>query len=435
MPNGTCQQKPRPFEKIIIVGAGPAGLLLSILLARNRIPSVVLESWDRVDERLRASQYGVPATRVFRRAGILDDIRSASISHFPTICWRNVRTGDVLTGIDLSVVKDDEDRMAVLPLCEILQIMLRHCREKYSDFITILFNHKVVDIGQDSKKAEAVVEVGGESDAKTTTIFEGDYIIGCDGGQSSVRKILFQRNWPGETFNSRLVVQNLYYKGFKEHGWEGGNYMIDNEFWGLIAKRAKAKGPEGDLWRVTYGDSAPNLSDAEYIKRRDLAFKKLLPGHPDPSQYKVTQTNLFHIHNRCVERMRVGRVFLAGDAAHVCNPFGGFGCMAAVLDVAGLADCLIGYYEGKADEDILDAYAEIRREKFLKFIDRRSRKNMDRVSKTDADTALETDPFLALLQGMKGDVEETRRFLLKVSSIEFDFTTLYKTPFALPMNS
>lgn len=188
--------------------------------------------------------------------------------------------------------------------------------------------------------------------------------------------------------------------------------MIDNEFWGLIAKRAKAKGPEGDLWRVTYGDSAPNLSDAEYIKRRDLAFKKLLPGHPDPSQYKVTQTNLFHIHNRCVERMRVGRVFLAGDAAHVCNPFGGFGCMAAVLDVAGLADCLIGYYEGKADEDILDAYAEIRREKFLKFIDRRSRKNMDRVSKTDADTALETDPFLALLQGMEGDVEETRRFLL-----------------------
>jgi 2-polyprenyl-6-methoxyphenol hydroxylase-like FAD-dependent oxidoreductase len=113
-----------------------------------------------------------------------------------------------------------------------------------------------------------------------------------------------------------------------------------------------------------------------------------------------------------VEKMRVGRVFLAGDAAHVCNPFGGYGCMAAVLDVDGLADCLIGYYEGKADEDILDAYAEVRRDKFLNFIDRRSRKNMDRISKTNADNALETDPFLALLKGMEGDAEETRKFLL-----------------------
>lgn len=188
--------------------------------------------------------------------------------------------------------------------------------------------------------------------------------------------------------------------------------MIDDEFWGLIAKRGKAKGPEGELWRVTYGDSAANLSEEEYLKRRELAFKKMLPGHPDPSQYKVTQTDQFRIHNRCVEKMRVGRVFLAGDAAHVCNPFGGYGCMAAVLDVAGLADCLIGYYEGKADEDILDAYAEIRREKFLQFIDRRSRKNLNRISKTNADTALETDPFLALLKGMEGNADETKKFLL-----------------------
>ncbi|KID62178.1 hypothetical protein H634G_00242 [Metarhizium anisopliae BRIP 53293] len=428
LPNGTSPQSTKPFEKVLIVGAGPAGLLLAILLARSHIPSTVLESWDRVDERLRATQYGVPATRVFRRAGVLDDIRSESITHFPYICWRSVRTGQFLTGIDLSVVKADKDRMTILPLNEILQIMLRHCREKYSDYVTLLFNHKVVNINQDSRSATAVVEVGGQDEVKRTVTFEASYIIGCDGGQSTVRKTLFQRNWPGETFESRLLVQNVYYKGFADSGWDGGNYMIDDEFWGLIAKRGKAKGPEGELWRVTYGDSAANLSEEEYLQRRELAFKKMLPGHPDPSQYKVTQTDQFRIHNRCVEKMRVGRVFLAGDAAHVCNPFGGYGCMAAVLDVAGLADCLIGYYEGKADEDILDAYAEIRREKFLQFIDRRSRKNLNRISKTNADTALETDPFLALLKGMEGNADETKKFLLKVSSIEFDFTTLYKNP-------
>ncbi|PWI72817.1 monooxygenase [Purpureocillium lilacinum] len=306
--------------------------------------------------------------------------------------------------------------------------MLRHCTEKYAEHVTVLFNHRVVDVGQDEAGAWATVEVDApeEMEKPTTTVrFHADYLVGCDGGKSTVRHCLFQRNWPGETFASQLLVQNVYYKGFEEHGWEGGNYMIDPEFWGLIAKRGKGSNADGPLWRVTYGDSATDLSEEEHLRRRALAFKKLLPGHPDPSQYKVTQTNRFRIHNRCVDAMRVGRVFLAGDAAHVCNPFGGYGCMAAVLDVSGLADCLAGVYEGKAGDEILDAYARVRRQKFVDFIDRRSRKNMNRISKTDADTALETDPFLRLLKAMEGDGDRTKEFLLKVSSIEFDFTTLY----------
>jgi 2-polyprenyl-6-methoxyphenol hydroxylase-like FAD-dependent oxidoreductase len=192
----------------LIAGAGPAGLLLSILLAQHGIPSLVLEAWDRLDERLRATQYGVPATRIFRRAGILDDIRSESLTSFPFICWRNARTGERLTGIDLSTVNTEPDRMTVLPLNEILQIMFRHCQEKYSDLVEIRFNHKVVDIGQDATKAWAIVEVGAPGEEKKTATFEADYLIGCDGGQSTVRKCLFQRNWPGETFKSQLLVQN-----------------------------------------------------------------------------------------------------------------------------------------------------------------------------------------------------------------------------------
>ncbi|KJZ79704.1 hypothetical protein HIM_01173 [Hirsutella minnesotensis 3608] len=420
-------QKPsqRPFNKILIVGAGPAGLLLAVLLAKHGISSTVLEAWDRVDERLRATQYGVPATRIFRRAGILEDIRSASISRFPYICWRSVRTGERLAGIDLSVVNDDPDRMTVLSLNQILVILLRHCREKYSDYITILFNHKVIGTHQDRAKAWAVVEDASDGEEKKKILtFEADYLIGCDGGKSIVRQSLFERNWPGDTFDSRLMVQNVFYKGFEDHGWEGGNYLIDPEFWGLVAKRGKPQGDEGPLWRVTYGDSASNLSDEEYVRRRDVAFKRMLPGHPDPSQYKVTQTDQFRIHNRCVEKMKVGRILLAGDAAHVCNPFGGYGCMAAVLDVGGLADCLVGLYEGKADEEILDVYAEIRRQKYLDFIDKRSRKNLARIRQSDVEAA--HDPFLGMLKSMEGNGHETREFLLKVSSIEYDFTQHYK---------
>jgi 2-polyprenyl-6-methoxyphenol hydroxylase-like FAD-dependent oxidoreductase len=192
----------------LIVGAGPAGLLLAILLAQRGIPSIVLEAWDRLDERLRATQYGVPATRVFRRAGILDDIRSQSITEFPVICWRNGQTGEKLAAIDLSVVNDEADRMTVLPLSQILKIMLRHCLEKYSRFVEVRFNHRVVNIGQDETKAWASVEVGAPGEESKTVILAADYLIGCDGSQSVVRKCLFQRDWPGDTFDSRLMVQN-----------------------------------------------------------------------------------------------------------------------------------------------------------------------------------------------------------------------------------
>jgi 2-polyprenyl-6-methoxyphenol hydroxylase-like FAD-dependent oxidoreductase len=113
-----------------------------------------------------------------------------------------------LTGIDLSVVKNEPDRMTVLPLSEILKIMLRHCREKYSELVEMRFNHKVVDVRQDETKVWATVQVG-EPRQETTERIEADYLIGCDGGQSTVRKCLLQRNWPGETFESRLLVQNV----------------------------------------------------------------------------------------------------------------------------------------------------------------------------------------------------------------------------------
>jgi len=152
----------------------------------------------------------------------------------------------------------------------------------------------------------------------------------------------------------------------------------------------------------------------------------MLPGHPDPADYRIEQTNQFRIHNRCVDSMRVGRVLLAADAAHVCNPFGGYGCMTAVLDVAALADCLAGVYEGKADDQILDLYATIRRDKFLKYVDARSIKNLNRISRSDPATVLDTDKFLGILKGLEGDDEGTKAFLLKTSSIEHDFTQYYK---------
>jgi 2-polyprenyl-6-methoxyphenol hydroxylase-like FAD-dependent oxidoreductase len=73
----------------------------------------------------------------------------------------------------------------------------------------------------------------------------------------------------------------------------------------------------------------------------------------------------YKLHQRCSSKLRAGNVLLAGDAAHACNPFGGMGLTTGLCDAGGLADCLIGVIKEGCSEDILDKYAEIRREKFL----------------------------------------------------------------------
>jgi len=171
---------------------------------------------------------------------------------------------------------------------------------------------------------------------------------------------------------------------------------------------------------VTYGDVG-GLTDDEYLERRPKRLEKMLPGRPKPDQYRVEATNIYKMHNRCVDKMRIGRILLAGDAAHVCNPWGGYGCMSAVLDAGGLANCFIGLYEGLADEDILDTFAEVRREKFLKYVDERSIKNLNRISKSDPETVLETDKFFGILKTLEGDAEATKAFLL-VRSFPLNWT-------------
>lgn len=216
----------------------------------------------------------------------------------------------------MSVVEDEEDRMTVLQLGIIIQIMYRHCMERFGPegregkgLIEVRFEHKVVGTGQDKDKAWVDVEVG---DEKKQERIEADYLVGCDGASSAVRRSLYGKDWPGKTWDCRFIVQNVFYDGFEKHGWDGGNYMIDKDHWGLIAKRG-----HGGLWRVTYGDPAVGLTDEEYLARRPWHFKAILPGHPDPDQYRIEQTNLYNIHNRCVPSFKVGRILLAADAAYV----------------------------------------------------------------------------------------------------------------------
>jgi len=106
----------------------------------------------------------------------------------------------------MSVIKDHPDRMTILQLGEMIKIMYQHCIEKGRGLIEVKFEHRVVEVGQDDGKAWADVEVG---EGKEKVRFEADYVVGCDGATSAVRRSLFGREWPGQTFDCQFIVQNV----------------------------------------------------------------------------------------------------------------------------------------------------------------------------------------------------------------------------------
>ena len=73
------------------------------------------------------------------------------------------------------------------------------------------------------------------------------------------------------------------------------------------------------MWRVSYGEQA-GLNREELTARQPLKFEQMLPGKPKPDQYKITNLSPYQTHQRCAEKIRVGRILLAADAAHLCNP-------------------------------------------------------------------------------------------------------------------
>jgi 2-polyprenyl-6-methoxyphenol hydroxylase-like FAD-dependent oxidoreductase len=185
----------------IIVGAGPSGLLLSLMLARDEVPVLVLEASEVLDDSPRAAYYGPPAAYELDRAGVLDEIRQQGFDPIVT-CWRKL-DGTYLAGWDCSVVKDDRTRMATMPLAQLDQLLYRHAMALPN--VDIRFNHKVVDIGQDTEKAWVEVDT-----PQGSRRFTAQYLVGCDGASSAVRRKLFgDRDFPGWTWDKQIVATNV----------------------------------------------------------------------------------------------------------------------------------------------------------------------------------------------------------------------------------
>ncbi|KAH8804519.1 hypothetical protein F5884DRAFT_901690 [Xylogone sp. PMI_703] len=353
-----------------------------------------------------------PGIQILRRAGVLEDVRKAGFSP-KNLTWRKIDGTPVATVEDVSHV-ESPDAMIVLPLGQLNSIMLAHAEK--NPLIEVKWNCQVIDVEQDQDTAWAIVQ---DDDEGTEVEIIGDFLVGCDGGSSQVRKSLFgTKAFPGKTWDVQFVATNVYYP-FDKFNYDDMNMIIDQEHCHVVAKIQK-----DGLWRVSYQEAA-NLTFKEVIANQPAMFEKILPGHPKPEDYKLMNINPYKMHQRCAERFRVGRICLAADAAHLCNPWGGLGLTGGFADALGLADCLIGIANGRANHRILNKYDEIRRSLFNNITDPVSTTNYFRVSRTDPDTALENDPVLAKIVASKHDPKLKEEIQKSNYALCHDFTQYY----------
>jgi len=401
------------LSKVICVGAGPSGLLLALLLAKNGINVELFDADKAVSEQPRAAHYAPPAVAELRRAGVYDDVASAG--YMPRdFTWRKP-DGTPVASMYFDVITPEEDRMVVLPLNHLCKILYSHLEAQPS--AKVQWNHKVVDIGQDGDKAWVVVET-----PEGRQRHEADYIIGCDGANSQVRRSLFgDLNYPGETLNAQIIATNVYYD-FPKYGYSDTNYFIHPTNWHMVAKITN-----DGLYRVSYAEVA-GLSNEEYLERQPRRYQELLPGAPKPGEYKIVNISPYKMQQRCAPSFRVGRFILAADAAHLCNPFGGLGLTGGIADVGSLFDCLDGIHKGLASDSILDKYADIRRKIWEEVTNPSSRENFKRLHDQDADTAGQNDPLFQLCHKAETDKNLARELCLGLNILRHDFTQYYDKP-------
>jgi 2-polyprenyl-6-methoxyphenol hydroxylase-like FAD-dependent oxidoreductase len=186
---------------VIIVGAGPSGLLLALLLARAGITVQLVEQTKELDKSPRATHYAAPAIHELRRAGVLDEVRAEGFCP-RGVCWRKL-DGTRIAGLSNASEDEDPDTMTCLPLNRLGAILYEHVQKQ--PLATISFDHKVVGIGQDEEQAWIDVET-----PEGNKRLSAPYIVGCDGANSQIRRSLFgDWEFPGRTWDEQIVATNV----------------------------------------------------------------------------------------------------------------------------------------------------------------------------------------------------------------------------------
>jgi 3-(3-hydroxy-phenyl)propionate hydroxylase len=385
-------------RNIVVVGAGPVGTVAALAcaqLGRERGDRVtLLEAESRIDDSPRASTTQPPTLEILAALGLIDEYIAQGLVARTFQFWDRP-TLELVAEFDFDrlrgktafpfVVQTEQHKLARMGLARLGAM----------DNATVVLGARVTGLSQDVSSVTVFAD-----DAR----YEADFVIGCDGGRSTVRKSL-GIEFEGFTWPERFLVITTAYDFAAGLGCCFRNYMAGPDEWTNLFKVAgdDLKG----RWRAVF-NTREDESDEEALSEASVQARLGRIHVPEPER-RALHLNLYKVHQRVAGRFRAGRVFLCGDAAHVNNPIGGLGLNSGIHEAWHLANLLSR--EG-AD---LDEYERVRRPLNIEYVQQQTIANKRRLE--ERDPAKRAERF-AELRAMAGDAKRHEAFLRRASLLD-----------------
>ncbi|RZD84434.1 FAD-dependent monooxygenase [Streptomyces albidoflavus] len=340
------------MDPVIIVGAGPAGLALSLALARHEVPTLLLDQSTGEDEER------------FARTVVLREDTAA-------LAARLAGTGFTQSGTRLTGVRSLRRRQEVAahtfdealpsPLHLPQHTLTRALRDALDrqPLARLIRGTRLDRLEQDSGGVTAHTSpagTGGAAAASGGSTWRGSHLIGCDGPRSTVRKLLDIR-FPGRTAVERHAVAAVRCT----LPFAGEAILHRTPPWRGSGTEVTARPLPGERWRIDWllppGDEL--VTPEALVARVRATLAGWTDGTTPP--YDLLDTGVYTVHHRLARRWRSGRVLLAGDAAHLLGALGTPAVDEGLRDIDNLAWKLALVRHGHATKELLDSYQEERR--------------------------------------------------------------------------
>ena len=388
---------------VLIAGAGPVGLLVALQLARFGVGCTVVEAEPGLTHDLRAGTFHPPTIEMLEAVGVAAPMLELGIKVPRWQSW------DLAHGLvaewDLSLLANDTPYPFRLHLEQHRLTPIIYGLLKQHPHVQVLFGHRFESMSQHADHVQAELVAGSER-----VSVRAQWVVGADGGRSQVRKSA-EIEFAGYTWPERYSVISTRHD-FAQHGFRENAYISDPAQWCAVFKMPD-EGPPG-LWRMTLPVGAEVADETALAGPYAQHCIRRLTGHDESVQYPLVHQSIYSVHQRVAVTMRKHRVLLAGDAAHVNNPLGGFGLNSGIHDALALGEMLAAVVNGSAADSLLDRYHRQRHTVNVEYVQTLSVLNKKNLEVKDP---AERAQRIQMLQSTCADPVKARDYLLNSSMI------------------
>jgi len=323
---------------VLIVGAGPVGLTAALVLTQAGIPVRLIDRLAEPTNQSRAAAIHARTLELFERLGIVEDFLAAGVKlHGASIYAK----GEVLLAHpSLDQLPTHYPFILGLEQAHTEAILARRL-----EALGVAVERRVEMLGLTQNEAGVQAQLRLADGSEITAEF--DYLLGADGGRSATRAAL-GLHLEGETLDATWLTADVKIR-WHHRADEAIAYLATDGFAFIMPMN-------DDRWRVIVNVEKMTPAEAEKVTIEDIQALVLERFDVRAELYDCVWISPFSINTRMTPTMRVGRVFLAGDASHVHSPVGGQGMNTGIQDALNLAWKLALVLQGRADGPLLDTY-------------------------------------------------------------------------------